>query len=435
MNIVETIRCKRDGGTLNELQIRRFIEQVTDGSITEGQICALLMAVFLRGMNAQETAILTDAMLRSGTVADFSHIAGAKVDKHSTGGVGDKVSLILAPLAAACGLVVPMISGRGLGHTGGTLDKLESIPGFCVQQTLPQFETQLRDIGVAMIGQSATMVPADKRLYALRDVTGTVESIPLICASIMSKKLAEGIDALVLDIKCGRGAFMKDLIAARQLGTALVQVGVQMGKPTRALITRMDEPLGTTVGNAVEVAECIDILCGRVTSGDLLEVTLDLCVEMILLAKTEQDAARARALCLRALREGKALEKFRAMIRAQKGDIGIIEEPDRLPKAKFISPLVWAGKEGFVQSVDALRLAKLTMEWGAGRRTQNDPIDPAVGISGLIKRGQSVQRGQQFAVAHCQSEAQLAAAYEQISSMIEVGCHEPALRQMLIEKL
>lgn len=435
MNIVDIIRCKRDGGELNEKQIRWFVEQVTSGSITEGQTCAWLMAVFLKGMTTQETIALTDAMLHSGTVADFSNLPGRKVDKHSTGGVGDKVSLILAPVAAACGLVVPMISGRGLGHTGGTLDKLESIPGFKVQQTLSQFEAQLRAHGLSMIGQSATMVPADKRLYALRDVTATVESVPLICASIMSKKLAEGLDALVLDIKCGRGAFMKDLAAARVLGSALVQVGNQMGKPTRALITRMDDPLGSAIGNAVEVAESLQILRGAVTSGDLLEVTLDLCVEMLLLGGVTQSATHARELCTGALQNGSALAKFRAMVEAQGGDPRVTDSLELLPQAPFIRALPWPGQDGYLHSVDSLQLAQITMSWGAGRLRQEDTIDPAVGISGLLKKGELLTKHHPVLTAHCRTEAQFHQLEKQITTIFEVQDSPPTAQSMVLERL
>ncbi|MCD8483182.1 MAG: thymidine phosphorylase [Verrucomicrobia bacterium] len=435
MQIQDFISCKRDGGELEPEAIHWFVREMTQGRITEGQVCAWLMAVYLRGMSARETVALTDAMMHSGEVADFSHLPGSKVDKHSTGGVGDKVSLILAPLAAACGLVVPMISGRGLGHTGGTLDKLEAIPGMKVRMEMAEFERQLSAIGVAMIGQSETMVPADRKLYALRDVTSTVESIPLICASIMSKKLAEGIDALVLDIKCGRGAFMKDLKAARALALGLVTVGNQLGKPTRALITRMDDPLGSTIGNAVEVWEAIEILSGTITSGDLLEVTLDLCVEMLLAGGICDRSEDAKALCRSALANGTALDKFRVLIQAQGGDAGVVDNRTQLPQAPIVQTVTWDGPNGYIHSVDSLSLARLTMQWGAGRRTQNDVIDPAVGLSAIAKRGTFLSQGDPVMVAHCRTQDQVVALQEGLKNWLAVAPDEPEQLPMLIERI
>src|SRR5580698_5730771 len=312
------IARKRDGAELGREEIGSFVKGASDGSWEDYQLSALLMAMFLRGMSPKETAFLTDAMMRSGTVADLSSIRMPKVDKHSTGGVGDKISLHLAPMVAVCGVAVPMISGRGLGHTGGTLDKLESIPGFRVNLSLDQFREQVGSLGLALIGQTAEFAPADRKLYALRDVTATVESIPLICASILSKKMAAGIDALVLDIKTGNGAFMKDKARARELAVALTSASLAMGKPARAVMTDMNEPLGHTVGNALELRESIECLQGN-GPGDVMEVTQALGVQMLLLAGVEKDASAAQARLERSITEGKALTKFREMVIAQGG--------------------------------------------------------------------------------------------------------------------
>src|ERR1700712_407468 len=307
---------KRDGGTLTKDEIDFFAHGVADGRFADYQATALLMAIFWRGLTPQETAWLTDAMLHSGEIIDLSDLPGAKVDKHSTGGVGDKVSLILAPLAAACGIKVPMMSGRGLGHTGGTLDKLEAIPGFRVMLSVPEFRSILQKVGTAMIGQTPHIVPADRKLYSLRDVTGTVECIPLICASIMSKKLAEGIDSLVLDIKFGRGAFMKTKDQALDLARAMVAIGKVSGKPVRALLTGMNQPLGRAVGHTTEVIEAIECLKGR-GPADLMEVTFALTAHMLILGGVAKDMGEARHKMEAAIANGTALEKFRQLCTAQ----------------------------------------------------------------------------------------------------------------------
>ncbi|HYE95047.1 MAG TPA: thymidine phosphorylase [Rubricoccaceae bacterium] len=384
MNVVSLLTRKRDGGTLAADEITALIEAYTRGDVPDYQMAAFLMAAFLRGLDADETAALTRAMLHSGTVLDLSDLPGAKVDKHSTGGVGDKVSLILAPLVAACGVPVPMISGRGLGHTGGTLDKLEAIPGFRTALSIAEYRDVLARVGCVMIGQTAEIAPADKQLYALRDVTGTVESIPLIAASIMSKKLAEGIDALVLDVKAGAGAFMKDEADARRLAETLVGIGRDFGKPTVALLTAMDAPLGRAIGNGPETAEAVRVLRGETPLGgpvdDLLEVTLALAGEMLVLggaaATPEAGAARAR----QALADGLAFERFLEMVELQGGDAAYLDEPDRLmgpPVATIEAP---PGSTGYVAGIDALALGHAAVALGAGRAKKEDRVDPRAGF-------------------------------------------------------
>ena len=415
----QIIARKRDGGVLTPTEIQSFVRGATDGSWADYQLSALLMAIFLRGMTAEETAGLTSAMMHSGIVADLSSLRMPKADKHSTGGVGDKVSLHLAPMIAACGVAVPMISGRGLGHTGGTLDKLESIPGFLVNLSLGEYRTQLEKTGLALIGQTAELAPADKKLYALRDVTGTVESIPLICASILSKKLAEGIDVLVLDVKFGRGAFMADKTKARELAQALVAVATAMGKPTRAVLTAMEEPLGRTVGNALEVIESIDCLKGH-GPADTMEVTYALGEQMLLLTGVAKTKEVARAQLEASITRGTALEKFRAMVTGQGGDSRVVDEPARLPQARWKVPLM-AARAGFVQSVDAMGVALAALRLGAGRAKAADPVDHAVGVSGLVKIGERVEAGAPLCVIHANDEAALAEAKAMLGKAITIG--------------
>jgi len=391
---------KRDGGTLTEDEIELFVRGVVDGTFADYQASALLMAIFWRGMTAQETAWLTDTMMRSGDVIDLHDLPGAKVDKHSTGGVGDKVSLILAPLAVACGLTVPMMSGRGLGHTGGTLDKLEAIPGFKVQLSVPEFRAILQKVGCAMIGQTPRIVPADRKLYSLRDVTGTVECIPLICASIMSKKLAEGIDSLVLDVKFGKGAFMKKKEDALALARAMVAVGKAAGKPVWAQMTAMDQPLGRAAGHTTEVIESIECLKGR-GPADLMEVTYALTGHMLVLGGLAQDQAEARQRMEAAIADGSALQKFREMCLAQGGDARVVDDYKLLPAAKKLLE-VKAGPEaqGFVSEVDALKCGHAIMALGGGRAAVTDKIDHAVGISDLVKVGEPVTAGMRLCTLH-----------------------------------
>jgi len=428
----EVIARKRDGHALSDGEIASFVQGATDGSWADYQLSAMLMAVYLRGMAAEEIAHLTKAMLHSGVVADLKSVPWPKADKHSTGGVGDKVSLVLAPLVAACGVAVPMISGRGLGHSGGTLDKLESIPGFRVSLSLEDYRAQLEQLGLCLIGQTAELAPADRKLYALRDVTGTVESIPLICASILSKKLAEGTDVLVVDVKFGRGAFMKDKPRARQLAQALVSVATAMGTPTRALLTSMEEPLGRTVGNALEVAEAIDCLSGC-GPADTMAISFALGEQMLLLAGVAATAAEARAQLDRSLASGAAREKFRAMITAQGGDERVIEEPARLPQTRWSVPLP-SPRSGFVQDVDAMAVALAALRLGAGRAKVNDAVDPAVGVSRLVKIGEPVQAGAPLGVVHANGQEALAEAQALLARAIVVG-DTPGTKPVLIDEL
>jgi pyrimidine-nucleoside phosphorylase len=413
------IARKRDGHALTREEIGAFVRGVGDGSWADYQLSALLMAIFIRGMNSAETAALTEAMLRSGTVADLASVRMPKADKHSTGGVGDKISLHLAPMVAACGVAVPMISGRGLGHSGGTLDKLESIPGFRVDLPLDQYRAQLERIGLALIGQTAELAPADKKLYALRDVTGTVECIPLICASILSKKLAEGIDVLVLDVKFGRGAFMKDKARARELAQTLVAVATAMGKPTRAVLTAMDEPLGHAVGNALEVAESIECLKGN-GPADTMAVTYALGEQMLMLAGVASDAKDAQKQLEHAVTSGAALERFADLIAAQGGDAHVIEDLSRLPQANLKVPLA-AARDGFVTDVDAMGVALAALRLGAGRAKAEDKIDPAVGVDELVKVGEPVKAGDPLCLIHANDERALAEAKAMLEKAIVVG--------------
>ena len=413
------IAKKRDGLALSREEIAAFVRGATDGSWADYQLSALLMAIYLRGMSPAETALYTEAMMHSGVVADLSSVKWPKADKHSTGGVGDKVSLHLAPMVAACGVAVPMISGRGLGHTGGTLDKLESIPGFRVNLTMAEYRAELETIGLSLIGQTAELAPSDKKLYALRDVTATVECIPLICGSILAKKLAEGIDVLVLDVKFGRGAFMKEKSQARELALALVSVATAMGKPTRAILTAMEQPLGRAVGNALEVAESIECLKGR-GPADTMEVTYALAEQMLVLAGVAQTATEARAALALSISSGAAIEKFRAMITAQGGDARVVDEPARLPQAKFKVALA-APRAGFVQEVDAMGVALAALRLGAGRVKAADGVDHAVGFSELVKVGEPVAAGATLGVIHANDTDALAAAQVMLAQAIRVG--------------
>jgi pyrimidine-nucleoside phosphorylase len=413
------IARKRDGFQLTKEEISGFVRGATDGSWADYQLSALLMAIFLQGMSDQETALYTEAMMRSGAVADLSNVASIKADKHSTGGVGDKISLHLAPMVAACGVAVPMISGRGLGHTGGTLDKLESIPGFRVGLSLSEYRAQVQRIGLALIGQTAELAPADKKLYALRDVTGTVESDPLICGSILSKKLAEGIDVLVLDVKFGRGAFMKDQVRAKQLAEMMVNVATKMGKPTRALLTAMDQPLGRAVGNALEVAESIQCLRG-LGPPDTMEVTYALGEQMLLLAKRAETKTEARGLLEKTIADGSALKKSRDMVTAQGGNAAVIDDPRKLPSAKIQEPW-FAERAGFVTEVDALGVALAALRLGAGRTRAEDAVDPAVGVSDLVKIGERVEKGAVLGRVHASSDSGLQEARAILEKAVTVG--------------
>jgi pyrimidine-nucleoside phosphorylase len=378
MRAVDIIRKKRDGHALAPAEITAMVRGSATGEVADYQWAALLMAIVWRGMDSAETAALTDAMIRSGQVVDLSHIPGLKIDKHSTGGVGDKTSLILAPIAAAAGVPVPMVSGRGLGHTGGTLDKLESIPGFRVDLDLARYKKVLAHCGLVMIGQTAEIAPADKFLYALRDTTATVESIPLIAASIMSKKLAEGIDGLVLDVKTGGGAFMERLDDSRALAEAMCAIGACLGKQMVALITRMDQPLGRAVGNAVEVAECIECLKGG-GPDDLVALSIELAAEMVVLGTRAESLEKAREICKRTIADGSALERFRLLVAEQGGDPRAVDDPALLPAPRR-KIVLDAPASGYVRSLAARPVGHATMLLGAGRARMDSPVDHAVGV-------------------------------------------------------
>jgi pyrimidine-nucleoside phosphorylase len=417
------IAKKRDGHALTRDEIASFVRGATDGSWADYQLSALLMAIVWRGMSPEETAHYTEAMMRSGVVADLGAVRGIKVDKHSTGGVGDKVSIPLAPMVVACGVPVPMISGRGLGHSGGTLDKLESIPGFRTDLSLDAYCAQVAKLGCALIGQTRDLAPADKKLYALRDVTATVECIPLICGSILSKKLAEGIDALVLDVKFGRGAFMKTKEQARELATTLVRVGQAGGKNVRAVLTAMEQPLGRAVGNAVEVAESIACLRGE-GPADLMEVTFALGAQMLLLGGVAKDESEARAKLENAIASGAARAKLREIVAAQGGDARVVDDPSRLPQARFQEPLA-APRAGVVQDVDAMGVALAALRLGAGRAKAEDKIDPAVGVTALVKTGERIAAGAPLCVVHASDRQTLAEAKEMLARAIVVGDAAP----------
>lgn len=408
VRIVDLITKKRDGQELLPAEIEYFVEGYTSGEIPDYQASAWLMAVVLRGMTRAETSALTHAMLRSGEVVDLSEFPQAKVDKHSTGGVGDKTSLVLAPLAAAGGLMVPMISGRGLGHTGGTLDKLESIPGFNVNLTVARFRSLLRACGCAMIGQTDEIAPADRKLYALRDVTATVESPHLICASIMSKKMAEGIDALVLDVKTGSGAFMKREPDASFLAELMVETGEQLGTKVVALITNMDQPLGSHVGNSLEVIEVLELLRGG-GPDDLRELCLELAAWMFYLGGAAQTREQGRSKAQALLQSGQALEKFAQMVELQGGDPRVLDDTSLLPRAKYTRD-VTSPRTGFVEAVDCRAIGVASVILGGGREKKEDSIDPSVGIVLHRKLGDTIASGEPLCTLHYNSEIQAAEA-------------------------
>src|ERR1700719_4484132 len=391
MRAVDLIRKKRDSGEHSREEIDFLVSGYTRGEIPDYQMAAWLMAVWIRGMSRSELAALTEVMLYSGEVLNHSEIPGKKVDKHSTGGIGDKTSLILAPIVAAGGLTVPMISGRGLGHTGGTLDKLEAIPGFNVNLSLDEFRRVLRECGMGLIGHNAEIAPADKKIYALRDVTSTVENIGLICASIMSKKLAEGIDALVLDVKTGSGAFMKKEEDAVFLAELMVETGERMGKSVVALITNMDQPLGTHVGNSLEVVEVLEVLHGR-GPDDLKELCLELAGWMFHLGGTADTVAKGKLEAQRLIMSGKALDKFLQMVALQGGDADALEHPEKLPRAKYMSD-VSSPRAGYVTAMNCEAVGTACVVLGGGREKKEDAVDPAVGIILHRKVGDRVAAG------------------------------------------
>lgn len=433
MRMYDLIKKKRDGGELTEAEIRFLIEGFTKGDIPDYQMSAFTMAVFFRGMTDRETTALTLAMARSGDVIDLSGIDGVKVDKHSTGGVGDTTTLVLAPLVAACGAPVAKMSGRALGHTGGTLDKLESIPGFSVYMTPEQFVDSVNRLKVAVIGQTAAIAPADGKWYKLRDVTATVESVPLIAASIMSKKLAAGADALVLDVKAGRGAFLKKFEDTLKLAETMVSIGTRAGRRTVALITDMNQPLGRAIGNALEVKEAVETLQGR-GPDDLTELTLALGTEMLVLAQVAEDATDARRRLGEAIRSGRALEKFREMVVNQGGDPAFIDDPSGLPTAP-VRVVVEARASGWVDAIDGHELGDVTMLLGAGRRKQDDEIDHAVGLVLRAKVGSRVEAGDVLCEVHAARPEDAAALTERIRAAFSIGPRPPEPRPLVLRRV
>jgi len=428
--VPDLIVRKRNGHELGEQEIRALIAGFMDGSVTDYQMSAMAMAIFFRGMRFEEIVALTLAMRDSGEVVSLQEIDAPKVDKHSTGGVGDKVSICLAPIVAACGVVVPMMSGRGLGHTGGTLDKLEAIPGFRVDLSVREFRAQLRKIGCALIGQTGDLAPADKRLYALRDVTGTVESIPLIASSILSKKLAEGIDALVLDVKVGRGAFMKTQEDATKLARCLVKVGTLAGKRVSALLTDMDAPIGHTIGNALETTEALEVLHGR-GPDDLRELTSALAVEMLRAAGVAKTKAEALRHVEQVLADGSALQKMRQIVEAQGGDPSVVDAPDQLPLARHRSR-VRASMAGFVTDIDPLELGRASMGLGAGRCRAEDAVDPGAGIRLHVQLGDRVRAGDEIATLYTSTRELLDAGTGRVAQSLRIGKRPAPRRDRLL---
>ena len=431
--LVELIAKKRDDKSLTEAQIERLVRAYGDGDLADYQMSAFLMAVFFRGMSDVETVALTRAMLKSGDEIDLGDVPGVKVDKHSTGGVGDKVSICLAPLVAACGVPVPMISGRGLGHTGGTLDKLEAIPGFDVRLDIPTFRRTVREVGTCMIGQTDRLAPADRRMYALRDVTATVESIPLIVASILSKKLAEGIDALVLDVKVGRGAFMKTEADARALATALVRVGTAAGKKVVALLTDMSAPLGRAIGNAIETREALEVLHGK-GPADLIECTMALGSEMLRLGGVAASDAEAREKMKAAIDSGRAVEVAERMIAAHRGDARVAREPARLVVAEVEVPIV-AAEAGFVTGIDALEMGLAGVAMGAGRTRADQAVDPAVGIELAVTRGDRVERGAPLAKIFVRRAADAEVVRARVEGAFRIGASAEPIPPLVLGRI
>jgi pyrimidine-nucleoside phosphorylase len=433
MRAVDVIRKKRDRQELSREEIEAFARAAANGSWPDYQLSSLLMAVFLNGMTADETAALTGAMARSGMRYRWDDVPGPKVDKHSTGGVGDKTSLVLAPLAAACGVIVPMMSGRGLGHTGGTLDKLESIPGFRVDLEQEELRMLLKTIGVGMIGQTSKVAPADRTLYALRDVSGTIESVPLITASILSKKLAEGIDALVMDVKAGRGAFMKTREQATTLAESIVRVGNANGMRTEALITSMEVPLGRAAGNALEVIECLETLKGRGPK-DVEDLSVTLAARMVRLAKLAPTNAEAESRVRAALASGAGLEKFRQIVERQGGDPRVVDDYTGFARAPHRATIV-SDRAGYVTDLNAEQIGIGAMVLGAGRNRAEDRVDHAVGMVIRAAVGQAVRAGDVILDVHYREEAKLAGSLPILRGAVAIGDAPPAAPGLILEEV
>lgn len=433
MTAYEIISKKRDGFELNAEEISFMVNGFAEGKVPDYQMSALLMAIFLRGMNPKETMAVTSNMLHSGEVVDLKAIPGIKVDKHSTGGVGDKVSIILAPVVAAAGVPVPMISGRGLGHTGGTLDKLESIPGFSVNYSIAEYEDKIKRIGACLIGQTPDICPADKKMYALRDVTATIQSIPLITGSIMSKKLAEGIDALVLDVKTGRGAFMQKYEDSVALAKQLISVGEQFGKPTVAYITDMNEPLGNAIGNWLEIVECIDGLKGN-GPDDLMDITHQLCGAMIYLggkAITIEDGVKVSK---EMISSGKAWDKLLEIVKEQNGDTSMLENPANYPKPAHQLDVL-AEQSGYIRSINSLEVGLTAVSLGAGRLKSDDIIDPKAGILLHKKAGDPVQNGEKLMSVYSDKKQALSLAQKRLNEAVAYTGHKPRPTPLILEFL
>lgn len=431
----DIIAKKRDGIELSDEEIEVFIEGVCDSSWADYQISALVMAMFIRGLSEAEGEQLVRSMLYSGEVLDLSDIGMPKADKHSTGGVGDKTSLIIAPLAAACGVAVPMISGRGLGHTGGTLDKLESIPGYNVNLSTDKFREIVRKCGFAMSGQTADIAPADKKIYALRDATATVPYIPLIVASIMSKKLAEGLDALVLDVKTGSGAFMKELCDSERLAAAMVKAGERFGVRTEAVVSDMGQPLGRYVGNALEVYECVKVLRNEIEPAILptWELSLELSARMLVLSGIAADLGSARSMCEAKLESGQALERFRLNIECQGGDPVVCDKPEVLLDVQVHKCEVFAETSGFISDIDTLAIGNAICEIGGGRTKADDIVDPGVGFSSELKIGGEIAKGETIGVLFCRNAGQVSMVREKILKAYRVSASRPAPSQLVHE--
>ncbi|HTM49801.1 MAG TPA: thymidine phosphorylase [Bryobacteraceae bacterium] len=431
MRTVDLIHKKRDGGELTAEEISYLVESYVSGSTPDYQISALLMAIYFAGMTDREVSALTDSIVRSGENVDLSAIPGPKVDKHSTGGVGDKTSLIAAPLAAAAGVIVPKISGRALGHTGGTLDKLESIPGFRTNLTLDEFRAQLTGIGLCFIGQSSEVAPADGKLYALRDVTATVESIPLIASSIMSKKLTVGSDALVLDVKVGAGAFMKRQVDARRLAQMMVGIGRRVDRRVQALITDMSQPLGYAVGNAVEIMEVSQVLHNE-GPDDLKRLSLELAARMIFLAKIVPSLDDARELALHKLADGSAFRKFREVVQAQGGDPKSLDKFELLPNATGMREIT-SPRAGYVTAIDAEDIGSASGMMGASRDKKEDKIDPAVGVILEAKIGDKVEAGSVLCRLYYTREDRVEEAAEMVEDAFRISAQKPDVRELILE--
>jgi pyrimidine-nucleoside phosphorylase len=430
MNVVEIIRKKRNGETLASAELKFIIDGYVRGTVPEYQIAAFLMATYFRGMTKSETSEFTRLMLHSGDVIDLSSIPGIKVDKHSTGGVGDKISLPLAPIVAACGVPVPMISGRGLGHTGGTLDKLESIPGFSTNLSIDEYKRVIAELGLVMIGQTKEIAPADKKMYALRDVTATVECIPLIAGSIMSKKLAEGIDALVLDIKTGRGAFMQTYERSVELAQALVEIGTSFGKQTVGFITDMNQPLGNAIGNWLEIVESIECLQGNGPT-DVMELTYVLGGKMVELGGKAATLEEGISKCKDVVKNGSALAKFIALVERQGGDSSFLHHPERYPKSRH-TVTVTAPRDGFITSIDSLELGLSVITLGGGRTAVDDVIDPKAGIQLKKKAGDRVASGDVIAECYTDRDNVLTSVKERVTQAFQFGPSAPDSSSLVI---